>query len=119
MPVAVVTGAGRGIGRACAEAFAAAGWDVAALTLDPDEVEELQRCLPGAACLCGDAADAEANQAAVALALERFGRLDAAVGNAGINLPKRLDDTTEPELERLWRVNVLGLVHLAKAVHAP
>jgi meso-butanediol dehydrogenase/(S,S)-butanediol dehydrogenase/diacetyl reductase len=119
MPVALVTGAGRGIGRACAEAFASAGWDVAALTVEQDEVDDLQRALPGAACLQGDAAEPAANQAAVALALERFGRLDAAVGNAGVNLPKRLDDTTDAELDRLWRVNVLGLVHLANAVHAP
>ena len=119
MPVALVTGAGRGIGRAVAEAFAAAGWDVVALTLEQHEVDELQRALPGAACLQGDASEAAANEAAVALALQRFGRLDAAVGNAGVNLPKRLDDTSDAELDRLWRVNVLGLVHLAKAVHAP
>src|SRR4051794_34802044 len=119
MPVALVTGAGRGIGRACAEAFASAGWEVVGLTLEQDEVHHLQRAVPGAACLQGDVAEPAANDAAVALALERFGRLDAAVGNAGVNLPKRLDDTTDAELDRLWRVNVLGLVHLAKAVHGP
>src|SRR4051812_8459054 len=108
MPVALITGAGRGIGRACAEAFAAAGWDVVALTLDHDEVDELQRAMPAAACLQGDASEAAANESAVALALARFGRLDAAVGNAGVNLPKRIDDTSDAELDRLWRVNVLG-----------
>jgi NAD(P)-dependent dehydrogenase (short-subunit alcohol dehydrogenase family) len=119
MPVALITGAGRGIGRACVSAFADAGWDVVALSLHQAELDELQAALPGVACLAADASEAAANQAAVALALQRFGRLDAALGNAGINLPKRIDDTTEEDLDRLWRVNVLGLVHLARAVHAP
>ena len=53
------------------------------------------------------------------VALERFGRLDHALGNAGVTLPKLIDDTTDEELELLWRVNVKGLVHLAQAAHAP
>src|SRR5689334_19742853 len=109
MPTALITGAGRGIGRACVEAFAAAGWDVVAVSLRQDEVDELQEDLPGAAGLTGDVADPAVNRSAVALAVKRFGGLDAVVGNAGINLPKLIDDTSEEELERLWRVNVLGL----------
>jgi meso-butanediol dehydrogenase/(S,S)-butanediol dehydrogenase/diacetyl reductase len=119
MPTALITGAGRGIGRACVDAFAAAGWDVVALSLHQAELDELRSALPGVVCLAADAADAAANRDAVDLALERFGRLDAAVGNAGVNLPKRIDDTSAEDLDRLWRVNVLGLVHLARAAHAP
>ena len=76
-----MTGAARGIGAACVEAFRGAGYKV--------------------------------------VALERFGRLDHALGNAGVTLGKLIDDTVDDELERLWRVNVKGLVHLAQAVHAP
>jgi meso-butanediol dehydrogenase / (S,S)-butanediol dehydrogenase / diacetyl reductase len=118
VPTVLITGAGRGIGRACVDAFAATAWDVVAVSLRQDEVDELHEDLPEAAVVTGDVADPGVNQAAVALAVDRFGGLDAAVGNAGINLPKRIDDTSADELERLWRVNVLGLVHLAKAAHA-
>ena len=54
-----------------------------------------------------------------AAALDRFGRLDAAVGNAGITLAARVGETTREQLDRLLAVNVKGLVYLAQAAHEP
>jgi NAD(P)-dependent dehydrogenase (short-subunit alcohol dehydrogenase family) len=109
MPVAIVTGAARGIGAACVAAFRDAGYRVVAV--DRDECE-------GDAVVRGDVSERATSEEAVRVALERWGRLDHALGNAGVTLGKLIDDTTDEELERLWRVNVKGLVHLAQATHA-
>jgi 3-hydroxybutyrate dehydrogenase len=74
---ALVTGAGSGIGRAVAERLEEAGMDVLAVDLRPDDGG------PGAP-FEADLTRAEANASAVAAALERFGRLDVVVPNAGV-----------------------------------
>jgi NAD(P)-dependent dehydrogenase (short-subunit alcohol dehydrogenase family) len=108
---AVVTGAARGIGRACVEAFAADGWRVVAVDREPFKVD-------GEVVVCvGDVTDAATNERAVELAVSGFGSLDAAVANAGINLPKRIDDSTDEDFDRLFDVNVRGVVRLAQAAH--
>jgi NAD(P)-dependent dehydrogenase (short-subunit alcohol dehydrogenase family) len=116
---AIITGAGNGIGAACAGAFAEAGWDL--VLVDRDEVA-LKRVAEGVGgrveTLAGDVAAHEVNQAAVALAQERFGRLDAAVANAGVNLARSLDDTTDEDIDRLLSVNLRAVVYLAQAAHA-
>lgn len=109
MSVAIVTGAAKGIGAAIVRAFADAGWSVLAVDRDPE--------LEGAATVVGDVSEPATNQEAVRAALDRFGRLDAVVANAGINLPKLIDDTSEAEFDRLFAVNVKALFHLARAAH--
>jgi meso-butanediol dehydrogenase / (S,S)-butanediol dehydrogenase / diacetyl reductase len=108
---AVVTGAARGIGRACVEAFVADGWRVVAVDREPFEIDgDVVPCV-------GDITDAATNVCAVELAVSRFGGLAAAVANAGVNLPKRIDDSTDEEFDRLFDVNVRGVVRLAQAAH--
>jgi NAD(P)-dependent dehydrogenase (short-subunit alcohol dehydrogenase family) len=118
--VALVTGATSGIGRACVEAFARRGWAVCTVARDSDALAAQARAL-GDAILAvpGDVADPATSRAAVAAVLERHGRLDAVVGNAGITLAKVVDQTTPAELDRLLAVNVKALVYLAQAAHAP
>jgi NAD(P)-dependent dehydrogenase (short-subunit alcohol dehydrogenase family) len=65
----------------------------------------------------GDVATSQVSREAVTAALDRFGRLDAVVGNAGITVAKTIDDTTDEDLERLVDVNLKALVHLARASH--
>jgi 3-hydroxybutyrate dehydrogenase len=74
---ALVTGAASGIGRAVAERLERAGMDVLAVDLQPDDAG------PGTP-FEANLVEAEANAAAVAAALERFGRLDVVVPNAGV-----------------------------------
>ncbi len=118
MSSAVITGAGKGIGSACAEAFAHAGWSVVLVDRDRPALEATARRLGASAlAVSGDVAERATNEAAVRTAVERFGRLDAVVGNAGINLPKLIDDTSDAEFDRLFSVNVKALFYLAQAAH--
>lgn len=116
--VALVTGASRGIGLACAEAFARRRWAVVIVARGGGPLARAAGRLGAAALpVTGDVADPRTSESAVAAALDRFGRLDAVVGNAGATLAKTIDDTTDGELERLLDVNVKALVYLARASH--
>jgi meso-butanediol dehydrogenase / (S,S)-butanediol dehydrogenase / diacetyl reductase len=115
MSAAIVTGAANGIGAACARVFAEAGWDL--VLVDRDE-DALGQVAGGAQMVIGDVATREVNQAAVARAEERFGGLDAVVANAGVNLARSLDDTTDEDIDRLLAVNLRAVVYLAQAAHA-
>ena len=83
--VAIVTGAGRGLGRAMAEGLAQAGCRVIATAArTPGELAPLAAAFPElVVTLQADVTDAQACEACVAAALERFGRLDILVNNAG------------------------------------
>ena len=83
--VALISGAGSGIGAATARRFAAEGARVVLFDLHADRVEELARELGGAA-IGGDAADPAAAAGAVALAVDRFGGLDVLVTCAGADV---------------------------------
>ncbi len=120
MKVALVTGAAKGIGRAITQAFADDGWKVVAVDREAGTLEELaQRHGDSLVVIADDISGRAANQRVVASALEHFGRLDAAVGNAGINLEKSIDETTEEEIDELIAVNIKALIYLAQAVHGP
>jgi NAD(P)-dependent dehydrogenase (short-subunit alcohol dehydrogenase family) len=118
--VAIVTGAAEGIGKACVDEFVTAGWNVVAVDVDADRLEALgEQHGESVATLYGDVAERATNERAVDEAARRFGRLDCAVANAGINLPKLIDDTTDDEFDRLIDVNVRGPFYLAQASHRP
>ena len=120
MSSVVVTGAAKGIGAGIVEAFAGAGWSVVAVDRDRAPLEQTASRLGGTkqvVTLAGDVADRATNDAAVKLAIDRFGGLDAAVGNAGVTLPKLIDETTPDEFDRLFAINVKALMYLAQAAH--
>src|SRR5437762_1641781 len=114
----VVTGAAKGIGAGITEAFARAGWSVVAVDRDKAPLEQTASRIGGTVVtLAGDVADRATNDAAVKTAVDRFGGLDAAVGNAGVTLAKVIDDSTSEEFDRLFSINVNALMYLAQAAH--
>jgi len=116
--VALVTGAAHGIGRACVDAFVADGWSVVAVDVDEGGLGLLgEQHGSAVAALCGDVAEKATNRGAVEEASRRYGRLDCAVANAGVNLPKLVDDTADDEFDRLIAVNVRAPVYLAQTAH--
>lgn len=118
MSSVVVTGAAKGIGAGIAEAFARAGWSVVAVDRDKAPLEQTASRIGGTVVtLVGDVASRATNDAAVKLAIDSFGGLDAAVGNAGVTLAKLIDDSTPEEFDRLFAINVKALMYLAQATH--
>jgi NAD(P)-dependent dehydrogenase (short-subunit alcohol dehydrogenase family) len=110
----VVTGAGRGIGRAIAARFAAEGCDVVALDvafpealdLPPEHLLQLEV----------DVTDLAAVEQAVAAAVERFGRIDVLVNNAGVLAEGPVDEMDPVAWRRSFDVNVGGVFHCCRAV---
>jgi NAD(P)-dependent dehydrogenase (short-subunit alcohol dehydrogenase family) len=114
--VAIVPGAASGVGREVVRIFAAAGAFVVAEDISPT-VHDLDRLDGAVAAIQGDVGRRDAADRAVALALERFGRLDVLVNNAARLLVKGLVDTTDDDFDALYATNVRGaFVHARAAV---
>jgi NAD(P)-dependent dehydrogenase (short-subunit alcohol dehydrogenase family) len=119
--VAIVTGAGSGLGRALVDRFVAEGARVVAFDRSADRVAQVEADHgPATAGVVGDATTAADNARAVEVALERFGRLDTFVANAGMfDYGARLIDTPVEALERafdeLFALNVKACLLGAKA----
>lgn len=119
--VALVTGADSGIGRAVAALFAREGANVAILYLDEHEDARQTRAIVEAEgrealLLPGDIGDAAFCRDAVARVIDRFGRLDVLVNNAGEQHPdKELGDIDEAQLRRTFQTNVFGMFWLTQA----
>ena len=119
MSTVIVTGAAKGIGAGIVQSFARAGWSVVAVDRDAEPLARIVGPLGASgASVVGDVSERATNQRAVELATERFGGVDAVVGNAGVNLPKLIDNTTSEEFDRLFAINVKALMLLAQAAHA-
>ncbi len=116
MPVALVTGASRGIGHAVALALAGAGFDIAALSRSGTG---RPATLPPGRRWCtivGDVSDVDAHDALVQQVIAEFGRLDVFVSNAGIAPEQRLDvlETTPASFDRVLATNLRGAFFLAQ-----
>ena len=115
--VAVVTGAGRGLGRAHALALAAGGACVVVNNRSPgpanDVVAEITSSGGEAVAHTGDVADWSAAEALVAAAVDAFGALDVLVNNAGLTRDRMSFTMSEDEWDEVIRVNLKG--HFAPA----
>jgi 3-oxoacyl-[acyl-carrier protein] reductase len=120
--VALVTGAGRGIGRAIADALAANGARVLYTDIDGPSAESAAAAATGSVGLRLDVTDPEAAKRGVDAAMDAFGRLDILVNNAGVNtLAHRVNVDQFPleEWERILRVDLTGLFIMTQAAAAP
>lgn len=117
--VAVVTGSGRGIGRAYATALAEAGCSVVINDIDGDVASETEQALAGhghkvasAVCAVGSAESAEQ---LVSTAVERFGRLDIMCTNAGILRDRVLWNMSDEEFDAVIETHLRGTFTCARA----
>jgi 3-oxoacyl-[acyl-carrier protein] reductase len=118
--VALITGAGDGMGRAHALLMAERGADIAIADINGDGAEETAekvRALGGKAHVCVvDMADVEAVQAMVAGAADALGRIDILVNNAGYGQRATTDEITEDDFDRMMAVHARGSFFCAQAV---
>ena len=112
---ALITGASSGIGRVTAELMAQRGWQVAATSRNPAELETWASALDITA-LQLDVADEASVAAAVSSTVDRFGRIDVLVNNAGYGLFGPLEGATIEEIEQQFRTNVFGVIALIRHV---
>jgi len=119
--IALVTGAGSGIGEGIALLFAQEGAQVVALGRTASKLEEAKGRAGDAAARIhnveADIADLASVQAAVAKAIDQFGRIDILVNNAGTNVPNRsLDKLTPEDFALMTDVNLNGGYNMVHSV---
>lgn len=117
--VALVTGAGRGLGRTMSLALAAAGADVAVVARTSIEIEtlaaEVHELGREAIALTGDITRAADAERVVRSAIAHFGHVDILVNNAGINVRKPMLEITAEEFAHVLDTNLHGYFHCARA----
>lgn len=122
--VAVITGGGRGIGRAIAHAYAEAGAAVVVAARSSEELDAVVRSIEargGKALACPvDVTDYANVEAMYAQTVEHFGGVDIVLANAGLGTPGGPIETANLDAwKRTFEVNLYGALHTARAAIAP
>jgi 3-oxoacyl-[acyl-carrier protein] reductase len=118
--VAIITGAGRGIGQATAVKFAQEGAKVVVCDLSPEWIEEtVQMCKETRGDAFGfvaDVRDMKSLESMVEVTLAKWGRVDCLVNNAGIVMDAQLKNMTEDQFDNVIEINLKGVYNCTKAV---
>ncbi len=116
--VILITGGTSGIGEASTELFARSGAKVVTMSIQEEEGNLLEKRLGGEGHACvfhfGDVSKEDDVKAAVDLAVDKFGRLDAVFANAGVLRNQKITDLTLDDFHTLINVNLLGVVLVCK-----
>lgn len=107
--VALVTGGASGIGAAVAQRLNAAGASVAVLDVNVSGVSSEFLAIKT------DVSDDDSVRAAVGAIVERFGRIDIVVNNAGIGAQGDMAANSDEEWHRVWNINVVGMIRVTRA----
>ncbi len=112
--VALVTGGSKGLGTAMAEGLASAGADVVLVSRKEQDVTEVAQHIASeyghqAVGLGGDVTKPEDVQRVVAATIEKFGKIDILINNAGINIRGPIDELTYEQFRQVQQVNVDGI----------
>src|SRR5687768_4210862 len=110
--VALVTGASSGIGRATARALAEAGFRVIGTSRNAVKAAPLE----GVTFLDLDVTQDASVTAAVAQVIERFGRLDVLVNNAGLGMAGAAEESSIEQTQAVFDINVFGTIRMTNAV---
>jgi len=119
MKTAIITGAGSGIGLETAKILHAEGFAIVGVGRSPDKLATLEAAIGSpdhVLAISADVTDSAAPAAIVAQALEKFGRIDALVNNAGVGSPKPLDETDDPTLDYFLDIMLVAPFRLCRDV---
>jgi NADP-dependent 3-hydroxy acid dehydrogenase YdfG len=111
----LITGSSSGIGRATAFYFQQKGWNVAATMRSPEKETELNQ-LPNVICPKLDVTDINSIQQAVESTLQKFGKIDAVVNNAGYAVLGPFEAATQEQIQQQFDVNVFGVMNVTRAI---
>jgi NAD(P)-dependent dehydrogenase (short-subunit alcohol dehydrogenase family) len=111
-----ITGASRGFGASIAERALAEGHAVAATARNSDAIAKRFGEHPNLLALSLDVNDEGQAAAAAKAAIDRFGRIDILLNNAGFGLMGAVEEASAAEIEALYRTNVFGLLNVTRAV---
>lgn len=119
---ALVTGGGRGLGKAICRVLAQSGAQIVCADIREDLACEAVKDLNGSADACLplmlDVADEQSVRGAVAAAIARFGKIDILVNNAGVDVTLSIDEITVDEWDRVLMVNLRGPFLISKYIFA-
>ena len=118
--VAVVTGAGKGLGEAIAKRLFDEGANVVLWDLDTEAIKKVSQTLDAAgkraAAITADVTDESSLQKALAETVAKFGKIDILVNDAGISIHKPLEETTMEIWQKVINVNLTGVFLCCKTV---
>ncbi len=113
--VVLITGASSGIGMHTAKLFQAKNWKVAATMRSLEKGEQLQQIVD-IECFRLDVTDIDSIRSAIDATLEKFGRIDAVVNNAGYGLLGAFEAASSEQIERQFETNVLGVMNVCREI---
>ena len=113
--VILITGASSGIGKETAKFFQTKNWKVAATMRSPEKAADLQN-IADVECLRLDVTDVGSIKAAIGETLDKFGRIDAIVNNAGYALAGAFEAATPEQIEKQFQTNVFGLMNVCREI---
>jgi NAD(P)-dependent dehydrogenase (short-subunit alcohol dehydrogenase family) len=112
--VVLITGASSGIGNETARLFRSKEWKVAATMRDPSASEDLQRIID-VECFALDVTKPDTIADTFSAVLEKFGRIDAVVNNAGYGAVGPFEAASDEDIRRQFETNVFGLMNICRA----
>ena len=113
--VIFITGASTGIGLETARLFQSKNWKVAATMRSPEKAGDLQK-IADIETFRLDGTDVDSIKSAIDGAIEKFGRIDAVVNNAGYGLLGPFEAASPDQVERQFQTNVLGLFNVCREI---
>ena len=113
--VILITGASSGIGKETAKLFQTKNWKVAATMRTPEKAEDLQK-IADIETFRLDVTDVDSIKTAIKDVIEKFGRIDAIVNNAGYGLVGAFEAATQEQIEKQFQTNVFGLMNVCREI---
>lgn len=113
--VILITGSSSGIGKETVKTFQAKNWRVAATMRSPEKAADLKNIVD-VSCIRLDVTDIDSIRRAIQTTLDKFGRIDAVVNNAGYGLVGAFEAAATEQIEKQFQTNVFGLMNVCREI---